>query len=768
MIIKIKKSQVKSVFIVFLLALLIILMGYALETTLTSPDDSSTDTDGSLALTATCEPTDKNVSGSYTNYNITNATLWTNVGGTWKVNSTINIGTPTENTTRTFVFTSMNVTPEGTYIWNVECQEANSSKSSGITKAFAGNRTVIVSYAKPTVTTLSPVDSSYDMDGTNILINCSATPSTGWNLTSLSLYIILNGTWLRNITQIVPSGDTGQYQYKFIFNDTTVSLDKDLTFACAANQTKYHAWNNKGIIVNITDVESSSANRTLNIERPPAITLNTPADNNWSKNKRVNVSWLVSSAYGSNVAPFPCQVWTNETGVWTSKTGGINVDNNTYYNLYVDFQERADLRWGVKCQDANDGNVWNMSSNRTIRIDTSTPTISSVTPTNNSYLSVDNNLTIVFTPSDTTNLSGVKVYLQGKENYTNTSLISGTQITHRINVTLPDAKYNFSIWANDSSGRTYTTGNYTVTIDRTVPSIGLFLNYTASIGNETYCDQVNITWDTNESTNYTVYIDTDTEVSGGNVFRASNFTLNHSVIFDFNYSGEISHSMNISVCDQSDNCNYSQRTFITPARVCAGWSQYAIYDSVINLSVIQNQSGADLVYFWNATDQTWTYFTAGLTANRKVAVGKNTDYHVVHLYENINSTWYRNQSGATTLYKYNVTSTANFINVPGIFNFGNLTYSFMNTSKDYPSFINNEYTNFSNYGPFNITYFAGYNNSVQDYVSHIFNFTWSNASILEPCPTRNYRITCMETFWVASGFNVSWNGTGIYANWTAA
>ena len=70
------------------------------------------------------------------------------------------------------------------------------------------------------------------------------------------------------------------------------------------------------------------------------------------------------------------------------------------------------------------------------------------------------------------------------------------------------------------------------------------------------------------------------------------------------------------------------------------------------------------------------------------------------------------------------------------------------------------------YGPFNITYFAGYNNSVQDYVSHIFNFTWSNATFLEPCPTRDFPITCMETAWVASGFNVSWNGTAIYANWT--
>jgi len=72
------------------------------------------------------------------------------------------------------------------------------------------------------------------------------------------------------------------------------------------------------------------------------------------------------------------------------------------------------------------------------------------------------------------------------------------------------------------------------------------------------------------------------------------------------------------------------------------------------------------------------------------------------------------------------------------------------------------------FGPFNFSFFAGYNNSIQDYVSHIFNFTFANATIIEPCPNRNFPVTCMEAIWVASDFNVTWNGTGIDANWTKA
>ena len=272
-----------------------------------------------------------------------------------------------------------------------------------------------------------------------------------------------------------------------------------------------------------------------------------------------------------------------------------------------------------------------------------------------------------------------------------------------------------------------------------------------------------------ESSNFTIYIDTDTEVTDGVVFSNSTKSQNHSYIFDFGFNAEITHYMNITTCDTAGNCNTTaQSNFPTPARICGGWSQYGIYDSIINLSKIQNQSGADLVYFWNATNQNWVFFTAGLSTNGGVDVGIGTHYPVVHLFENTNSTWYRNTTKPLDFYHYNVSSVSNFVSILTDYDFGNLSWSFGNTSKNFPSFINESATNAIKFGPFNITSFAGYNNSKQGYVNHIFNFTWANATLLEPCPLRTDTGTCMETFLVASDFNVTWNGTAILRNWTIA
>ncbi len=759
MIIKVKKSQVKSVFIFTLLTILLISMIYAVSTTLTTADNY-VDDDGFLDLRATCEPTSENNYDGTTVWNITNATLWSNVDGTWKTNVTLHASGLLGNDTYLFNFTNnINQSAEGEYEWNVQCQEHNVSDNTIIKKSFAGNNTITVRYARPTVTTLSPEDQSYDLDGYNILINCSASSSSEWNLTSMSLMTNYGDNWLANETYDFADTSSGvAYGFTYASGDNASIADgTDLIFGCSVGQVK----NISGLLVTS---EKSSANRTLNIEYPPTITLNNPPNNNWSKNKRVNLSWLVSSIHGSNVAPFPCQIWTNDTGTWAVKTGTVNVVNNTYQDLYVDFLEKTALKWGAKCQDVNDGNVWNMSVNRTINIDATNPTITGISPATSGTYS-DASVTITFTPTDT-NINGYHIYFDDYTltNFSNSSAVSGVSHSHTINVTLPEGNYNYSIVVNDSAGRVIQTDNLTIIVDTTKP--GFLDNTTMNVSVEGYCDQRNFTWDTNELTNHSFYIDTDTEVTDGEAFHSGTLEYNHSIILDFNYNSERLYYFNITSCDEAGNCNTSaQRTFTTPARICQGWSQYAVYDSLINLSVIQNQSGADLVYFWNATNQNWVYYTAGLSSNGHVDVGRATDYQVVHLYENTNSTWFRNQTNDRT-YNYNVSSTHNFISIPRLYNFGNLTYSFMNTSKDYPSYINNTYTNSSMYGPFNITYFAGYNNSVQDYVSHIFNFTWSNATFLEPCPTRDFPITCMETAWVASGFNVSWNGTAIYANWT--
>ena len=95
----------------------------------------------------------------------------------------------------------------------------------------------------------------------------------------------------------------------------------------------------------------------------------------------------------------------------------------------------------------------------------------------------------------------------------------------------------------------------------------------------------------------------------------------------------------------------------------------------------------------------------------------------------------------------------------GLYNFGNLTESFMNQSRDIPSQTPEKKV-------FNITGFAGFNNSKQGYVNHYFNFTDANATFVQPCDGRSEAPTCIESIWVGSLWNLSYNTTAIYTNWT--
>ncbi len=763
MIIKIKKSQVKSVFMLFLIFTLLITLIYAIGTTLVTPAENYVDDDGYLDLRAKCEPTSVNEHDGTTSWNITNATLYSNVDGTWEENKTIDV-TPGVNVTYYFNFTNdINQSPEGEFKWDVQCHETNETNGIEINKVFDGNRTIIVRYARPTVTTISPASGTYDLDGWNILINCSATAYENWNITQLDL--MRDGKSNQTYLLATPSESQVARGFYFASGDNESTADgTDVVFGCSATQrANISATGNEPYVTS----EKSSVNRTIYIEFPPQATLESPADNNWSKNQRNRINFSVVSSFGTGISPFPCQIYSNDTGTWMAETGALQVTNNTNESQNVVFSEKTAIKWGVKCSDGNDGNVFNFTVNRTINIDATNPTITLISPTEN-ITTRDTTPAFSFIVTDT-NLVAVKLFFDefALANFTNLSVVSGVSHEHTINVTLPEGNYNWSLWANDSSGREYQTANSTIIIDTTDPDISNIMN----VSEEGYCDKRNINWSTDTDANYTIYLDTDTEVADGIIGTSSVSEKSHSYIFDFDFNAEILYYFNITSCDPAGNCNTSaQKTFTTPARVCTGWSQYSVYDDTISLSGIQNQSGADLVYFWNATNQDWVYYTAGLTTNEDVLMGKLTDYRVVHLYENTNSTWFRNVTTPKTWKPYNVSSVHNFISIPGYYTFGNLTESFMNASKVIPGIVgnasNNDMPDGTTYGPFNLTFFAAWNNSAQDYVSHIFNFTWANETVIEQCVNRINSITCMETIWVASDHNISWNGTDVYTNWT--
>jgi len=739
----------------FLIFMFSIALAYAVSTSLTSPTNNFIDDDGNLDLRGSCAPTDPD---GTTQYNITNATLYSNVDGTWKANKTLDVTTSLTNLTYFFNFTNdINSTAEGTFQWNIQCNEQNATGEE-INKAFAGNRTIQVAYANPTIATTSPNDGTYSLDGVSTDVVCTASPSGGWNISAVSLlHDSGNGGWGINSTFSPVMAAGVEIVANFTIENQTDG--KDVVFGCSATQVKAL----DGLAP--TSSEKSSANRTLNVEFPPETTLNGPTDNSWSQTKVTNLSWTTLTTTDSGT--ILTRLWTNESGIWAPRTGTIEVTNNTQKDYNYDFDEGTAIRWTIEAIQYNDANVKNKSVNRTINIDATNPSISVGT---GNLLTSDNTPEILATITDT-NIVSAELFANFSadgtwlKNFSNSSLVSGLEANYfnSSDGALVDGVYKYSINATDSAGNSAQSANYSLTIDTTAPTISAITNVSVT----GKCDQRAITFTTSEITTANMTYDTDSDSSDGSVISTSTETTSHSLVLDFDYNGEITYYFNITVADLAGNVNdpiVADQILQTPARVCAGWSQYAIYNAT-TLGEIQNSSGADLVYIWNASNQNWVFKTAGLTTNDNVDVGTGTDYHVVHLFEDTNDTWYRNTVNQG-VYDFNVTSTNNFLSVPTDYTFGNLTESFMNETITQTS---NKFVPFpSTNGTFvwNITLFSGYNNSLQDYVASIFNFTWANSTVLEPCPDRVNTETCMETFWVASDFNLTWNGAYAFKDWS--
>jgi len=185
-----KRAQVKTITLMILIFLMGVFLIYALPiTTLTSPADNTVDDDGYLDLRGSCEPFSANNFDGTTVWNITNATLYSNVGGSWVANKTLQVGEGSQsNATYFFNFTNyINQSAEGEFQWSIQCNQNNQSDTSVIEKSFTGNRTIKVEYGGATVTTTTPPVNSYDIDGIEIDVVCTATPSSGFNITRIDI-----------------------------------------------------------------------------------------------------------------------------------------------------------------------------------------------------------------------------------------------------------------------------------------------------------------------------------------------------------------------------------------------------------------------------------------------------------------------------------------------------------------------------------------------------------------------------------------------------
>lgn len=146
-----------------------------------------------------------NYNATFTNANVTNCSLWLNNTGTWQLNRT-NTSSIINGTNQ---FNNINIANDGTYKWNIECDQNNGSQY-----FYPSNFTFKVDSANPSISADNiRYNKSFAYDYLQGHLNFSDD-----NLYSYEFY--LDSTLLSNLTNI----PTAFYQYNYSINTTNISV----------------------------------------------------------------------------------------------------------------------------------------------------------------------------------------------------------------------------------------------------------------------------------------------------------------------------------------------------------------------------------------------------------------------------------------------------------------------------------------------------------------------------------------------------------------
>ena len=191
--------------------------------------------------------------------------------------------------------------------------------------------------------------------------------------------------------------------------------------------------------------------------------LNTPTDNSYDNDGIVNFN----CTFTSNVSLTNISLYTNFTGSWEiNATNTTPVQNNTGYDFTTSGISEGTYIWNCLATDNESTTRWaDTTSNYTITVDTTVPSIALNTPENSST-DTSGSVTFSYTPTDS-NLDACVLWgnFSGwAANETDMSPTSGSDNT--ITLTLSDGTYLWNMWCNDSAGNSaFNATNYTLNVN---------------------------------------------------------------------------------------------------------------------------------------------------------------------------------------------------------------------------------------------------------------------------------------------------------------
>jgi hypothetical protein len=219
----------------------------------------------------------------------------------------------------------------------------------------------------------------------------------------------------------------------------------------------------------------------------PEISLQSPGDNTWNSSLTVQFAYLPAT----NDDFTGCYLWTNESGWSLKEYNATGVVNDSVNYITETFGSDSLYVWAIQCNDSS-GN-YNISSNRTVRIDSTYPSMVIYHPQNTTYNVTGLWLNFTFTEqnNDTCwyDYNGANNTLSGCGN----TSFSG----------LDNQQSEVFLWINDSAGN-LNSSSVAFAVDTLNP------NYTA-VGGDTSGDigegdfaTASVYWDDNLGMNYSV------------------------------------------------------------------------------------------------------------------------------------------------------------------------------------------------------------------------------------------------------------------------
>ncbi|MCG2719387.1 MAG: hypothetical protein L6266_01425, partial [Nanoarchaeota archaeon] len=410
------------------------------------------------------------------------------------------------DSTRTINFTGLT---EDTYSYNVTVTDSTNKKNTTIT------RTLTVDTSAP------PIDYASETKSNNTFIN-SDSIYVNWTFTESSLSAIQ------------------------VFLYDTASLVNSTLFSTATNAINFTDLPNERYIyyVFINDSvnnQNKTLNRTITLDSVyPLIDYDsgTPSNGlNTSKNS-IYIDVLVTETNEANIT-FLLYNSTGEVNrtTFTDSTRNFNFtnlpDENYYYNVTI----------------TDKVNQVNYTGTRHLTIDSTNPLIdySSETKSNNTFINSDS-IYINWTYTET-NINSIEIFL-----YNSTGLVNDTLYTTSINsinfTNLPNERYIYYVFINDSANNQNKTINRTITLDNTYPLID-YSSETPSNGLNTTTTSifVNVSVTETNEINITFLLYNSTAQVNKTTFTSSIRTINFTNLPDDIYY------YNVTVTDKTNKKN---------------------------------------------------------------------------------------------------------------------------------------------------------------------------------------------------------------------